>query len=110
MKKIVISLLTVLSALFILTACGNKKADYTEKTAESALNSGKNIEGKTVKFKVDQIDPKSSFGYNLQTGKHLNFVDSKNPNVKKGNTVTVKVKKVTSTLGSWIISYTDLKK
>lgn len=110
MKKIVISLVMVFSALFILTACGSKKADYTEKTAESALNTGKNIEGKTVKFKVGEIKPNSSFGYNIETGKHLNFVDSTNPKVKKGDTVTVKVKKVQSVLGSWIISYTDLKK
>lgn len=110
MKKISIGFIAVIAIFFTLAGCGNQKPDYTASTAESALNANKDIEGKTVQFKVNKVEPNSSFGYNLETGKHLNFVSSENPKVKKGETVTVKVKKVTSVLGSWVITYTSLKK
>jgi len=92
-----------------LASCGQKKADYTAAKAETALNAGKDIEGKTVSFTVKKVVPDSAFGYNLETGKHLNFTSSENPKVKKGDKVTVKVKKVTSMMGSWIITYDDLE-
>lgn len=110
MKKLIITLLSALSLLLILTACGTKKPDYTARTAESALNAGKNIDGKTVRFKVNKLEPSSAFGYNMQTGKHLNIKSTDNPKVKVGETVTVKIKTAKPVLGSWIISYTDLKK
>ncbi|MFD1430447.1 hypothetical protein [Lacticaseibacillus mingshuiensis] len=112
MKKRVLAILTVLSVLFALTACGAQavKPDYTEKTAETALNAGKDLEGKTVQLTVDKLAPNSMFGYNMQTGKHLNFVSSSNPKVKAGDKVTVKVTKVQSMMGSFIITYSDLKK
>lgn len=108
--KILATVLTVLCLSLVMTACGQKKADYTAKTAESALNSGEDLEGKTVKFKVQKLEPNSAFGYNMETGKHLNFVSNDNPKVKDGDTVIVKVKKITSTMGSYIITYTDLSK
>lgn len=61
--------------------------------------------GKTVCFTVDKLVPDSAFGYNLQAGEHLNFCSADNPKVSAGDTVTVSVEKVTSMLGSWIISY-----
>lgn len=80
--------------------------DYDDvKAFESALNSGDNLEGKTVQFKVNKLEPQSAFGYNLITGEHLNFVSSENPNAKEGDLVTVKVKQVQSMLGSWLIQY-----
>lgn len=42
-------------------------------------------------------------------GEHLNFVSSSNPDVKIGDIVTVKVEKVSSTLGSWFITYKKIK-
>ncbi|KLI76086.1 MULTISPECIES: hypothetical protein [Lacticaseibacillus] len=112
MKKGLLTVIAVLSILFTLTACGSAapKPDYTEAKAESALNAGKDLKGKTVQFKVKKIEPNSAFGFNLEAGKHLNFVSEENPKVKKGHTVIVKVKKAASTLGSWVITYTDLKK
>lgn len=113
MKKVT-KIIAIISTIFCLTviisACGQKKADYTAKTAESALNSGEDLKGKTVKFKVQKLEPNSAFGYNMETGKHLNFVSNDNPKVKDGDTVIVKVKKITSTMGSYIITYTDLSK
>lgn len=112
MKKGLLGLIALVLVLVTLTACGSaaSKPDYTEAKAESALNAGKDLKGKTVQFKVDKVEPNSALGYNLQAGKHLNFVSQENPDVKKGSTVIVKVKKVANTLGSWVITYTDLKK
>lgn len=113
MKRIAkfISLMAVVGCLvLIVTGCGQQKADYTAKTAESSLNAGKDIEGKTVEFKVNKLEPNSAFGYNMETGKHLNFVSNDNPKVKEGDTVIVKVKKVTSTMGSYIITYSKINK
>lgn len=87
------------------------KPDYaTAEDAEAALNAGKVLEGKTVRFRVNDLRPKSAFGYNLETGEHLNFVSSHNPKVKVGDVVIVKVKEVTSTLGSFVIKYSNLRK
>lgn len=72
---------------------------------ESALNEGKDMTGKKVRFKVTDYAPNSAFGYNLMGGKHLNFVSAKNPHVRKGQTIIVKVTDVYSFLGSWIITY-----
>lgn len=108
MKKLLLVIVS-LSCLFMLAGCGQKKPDYTAAKAETALNAGKDIEGKTVSFTVKEVVPDSAFGYNLEAGKHLNFTSSENPKVKKGDKVTVKVKKVTSMMGSWIITYEDLE-
>ena len=64
-----------------------------------------NLEGKTVAVTVDEFVPDSAVGYNIQTGEHLNFVSSENPDVKKGDKVILKAKKIESTLGSFIITY-----
>lgn len=108
--KIITTILVIFCLTIIVSACGQKKADYSAKTAESALNSGKDLEGKTIKFKVQELEPNSAFGYNMETGKHLNFVSNDNPKVEKGDTVIVKVKKTTSTMGSYIITYSNLSK
>ncbi|WP_370649467.1 lipoprotein [uncultured Ligilactobacillus sp.] len=108
-KKKLFLLILSLSCLFMLASCGQKKPDYTAKEAETALNNGDKIDGKTVSFTVTDYSPNSAFGYNLMTGKDLNFVSSDNPGVKKGAKVIVKVKEVKSLMGSWIITYEDLK-
>lgn len=72
---------------------------------ESDLNAGKDMTGKKVRFKVTDYAPDSAFGYNMMGGKHLNFVSLKNPHVRKGQMVTVKVTAVENFLGSWIVSY-----
>ncbi|KRL99744.1 hypothetical protein [Liquorilactobacillus satsumensis] len=105
MKKIRMVFIVLLSVLFLVSCGTAKKADYTTVQAEQALNKGKSIDGKTVKIKVDKLVPNSAFGYNIETGKHLNFVSSENPKVKKGQSIIVKVKKVESSLGSYIITY-----
>lgn len=102
MKKLSVLLL----ALGLLTACGGaSEPDYTTEQFEEALLNGEDLSGKTVSVTVDELVPDSAFGYNIQTGEHLNFVSSKNPNVKKGDEIVVKVEEVESVLGSFIITY-----
>lgn len=108
MKKATV-FFVIMVLLFSLTACGSEAVtpDYTDaESFEKALNSGADLTGKIVQFKVIEIVPNSMFGYNLQAGEHLNFCSSRNPGVSVGDTVTVKVKDISSMLGSYIISYT----
>lgn len=104
MKKLKVLLVAIL-AMFFLAACSSSEPDYTTEQAESALNEGENIEGKTVEITVDKFIPDGTLGYTIWTGEHLNFVSSENPEVKEGDTITVKVTKVESALGSFIINY-----
>jgi predicted RNA-binding protein with TRAM domain len=105
MKKFVVLLSAFMMLTLVLTGCGTVKPDYTTKQFETALNKGENLEGKTVSIEVDKLVPNSTFGYNIETGKHLNFVSGENPNVKKGDKLIVKVTKVQSVVGSYIITY-----
>lgn len=76
---------------------------------EAALNNGEDLTGKTVTFKVNKFVPDSFFGYNLQTGEHLNFCSAGHPGVSEGDTVSVRVISVSSMMGSYIISYEIIK-
>ena len=109
MKK-ALTLLLVFSLLALpLVGCESTPVtpDYTDVASFKAdLNAGKDLTGEIVQFTVDEIVPDSFFGYNLQSGEHLNFCSTSNPKVSVGDTVTVEVKEVTSMLGSYIISYT----
>lgn len=110
MKKVVATIISIITIL-VLSSCGTPKevkADYNTKDAESALNNGEDLTGKTVKITVDKLEPKSAFGYDIQTGEHLNFVSNDNPKVKKGDTLVVKVEEVDSVVGSFIITYTTV--
>ncbi|EHR4740218.1 hypothetical protein KUB91_002711 [Enterococcus faecalis] len=106
MKKIKY-FISILLLIIIFTACGTKevKPDYTTNEAETALNNGEDLTGKTVQFTVDKYVPDGSLGYTIQTGEHLNFISTENPNVKSGDTVIAKIKKVENLMGSWIITF-----
>lgn len=93
--------------VFCLAGCGKSvKPDYSSASKfEKDLNDGKNLKDKTVALTVDEIKPDSAFGYDIYAGDHLNFVSEDNPDVKKGDKIIVKAKKIKSLLGSWIISY-----
>lgn len=112
MKRIYLLLLSVL-LLLALVACKGQKVvvDYeNEVNFENALNAGEDVAGKVVTFTVNKVVPNSAFGYNLQTGEHLNFCSEKNPGVDEGEMVTVKVTEVSSLFGSYIITYEIIKK
>lgn len=102
MKRLLILLLVA----GLLAACaGNAKPDYNTEQLEEALNNGDSVDNRTVSITVDELVPDSAFGYNIQTGEHLNFVSTKNPNVKQGDELVVKVEDVDSIMGSYIITY-----
>lgn len=103
------SWLLVLGIMITLCSCGtvgSVSIDYGDaESFEAALNEGENLEGKVVQFTVLELHPDSAFGYNLWSGEHLNFVSSRNPDIKAGETVVVKATEITSSMGSWIIKY-----
>ena len=96
-----------------ITSCG--KADPVSRTStvdygdaesfEAALNAGENLEGKTVRIKVKEFHPNSDWGYNLWAGEHLNFVSSRNPDIKAGDEAVLRATVIESVMGSWKISY-----
>ena len=80
--------------------------DYGDaESFEVALNEGKNLEGKVVRFIAGEFHPDSKLGYNVWAGEHLNFVSSRNPDIKEGDTVTVKTTTIENMAGSWVINY-----
>ncbi len=80
--------------------------DYGDaESFEAALNEGKNLEGKVVRFVAGEFHPQSKLGYNIWAGEHLNFVSSRNPDIQEGDTVTVRITTIENLLGSWIIDY-----
>lgn len=98
-------LLGVLVLALTLTGCGGADADLTTAEFEQALNDGENVDGLTVAVEVVAIEPNSAFGYNMQAGDHLNFVSYENPQAEEGDIVVVRVEKVASMFGSYLITY-----
>ena len=120
MKKInfILLIITVAAALFICGCNENdaqqNKVDNSEEVVidygdaesfESALNEGKNLEGKIVRFSAGEFHPDSKLGYNVWAGEHLNFVSSRHPDIAEGDIVTVKIETIENLMGSWIIHY-----
>lgn len=107
MKKtlvLIISIILILSMCFAFTSCG--KVDYESAEAlEEALNAGEDCEGKIAVIKVVEYNPTGALGYTIWSGEHLNFISAENPKVKEGDEIKVKITKVKSLLGSWIINY-----
>ncbi len=80
--------------------------DYGDaESFEAALNEGKNLENKVVRFIAGEFHPDSKLGYNVWAGEHLNFVSSRNPDIQEGDTVTVRTTTVENMMGSWVITY-----
>lgn len=117
MKKVSSLILIIITALS-LVACGidsnpldslnpeQVTIDFeNEKDFEAALNADFDVIRKVVTFTVDKIAPDSAFGFNLQTGEHLNFCSEEPQDVNEGDTVTVRVIEVDTFLVSYIISY-----
>lgn len=116
-----ICVVSILSLLLVLTGCSNMEnektknstnfdeleLDYNDATSfENALNSGKKVNGKTVKFDVLEYKPDSLLGINCWAGEHLNFISDKELEVKAGDTIIGRIKEEpTSVLGSWEIKY-----
>ena len=104
-RKLVGILLMI--CLFMVGCDGVVKFDYTTEELEEALLNGENVEGMTVEVTVRAIEPDSAFGYNMQAGEHLNFVSAVNPETDEGDSKIVKIDRVASMFGSFIITYTE---
>ncbi len=111
MKKLVLVLSLVLFVGVLSAGCSagvTSMVDYESAEAfEAAINNGEGVEGKYVKVEVVAFEPASAFGFNIQAGEHLNFVDAENPTAEVGDQVVFKVEKVASMFGSYIITYTE---
>lgn len=113
MRKIRTGIVVFLvSAMLSLLLCscgggpGGTEVDYGDAAAfEEALNRGENLENKMLMFTVTELHPDSALGFNVCGGEHLNFISSRNPDLKVGDTAGVKATEITSLLGSWIIKY-----
>lgn len=109
MKKFLAMILVVFA--MAVAGCGAAGAakvvvDYGDaESFEADLVKGENLEGKTVMFVAGEVQPQSAYGYDVWAGEHLNFVSSRNPDIKEGDTVCVKVTTIESQLKSWIINY-----
>ena len=80
--------------------------DYGDEEAfEAALNSGDDLNGKTVSIIAQELHPESIYGYNIWAGIHLNFVSPDDPNVQVGDVLTVRITNAELVDQSWIISY-----
>lgn len=89
----------------------NYNIDYkTSEDFEKALNDEKKVKEKIVLFSVKKYAPDSAFGYNIQSGEHLNFISEKDIDVEKGYYVLAKITEEPYTfLNSWIIDYEVLE-
>ncbi|ADU21865.1 hypothetical protein [Ruminococcus albus] len=80
--------------------------DYGDEEAfEAALNSGDDLNGKTVSIIAQELHPESIYGYNIWAGIHLNFVSPDDPNVQVGDVLTVRITNAELVDQSWIIRY-----
>ena len=107
-KKVVGFVLVLVLAMSLCGCGGGSKVaiDYGDaESFEAALNAGENLEGKVVRFTALELHPDSAAGYNVWAGEHLNFISSRNPDIKAGDTVVVRAGEITSSLGSWFIKY-----
>lgn len=92
-----VSFALIICLLLSLCGCGNSDQakviiDYGDaESFEAALNEGKNLEGKVVRFVAGEFHPDSELGYNIWAGEHLNFVSSRNPDIQENDTITVRV-------------------
>ena len=87
------------------------KIDYrTAEEFEKALNNGKKVNGKIVKFIVIDYKPNSTLGINCWAGEHLNFISEEELDVQSGDTIIGKVTEEPNKLfsGSWKIKYNVL--
>ena len=79
--------------------------DYFDaESFEYALNNGEEVDGKVVKFELNDYKPDSAFGINLWAGEHLNFISESECDVKQGDIVICQItEEPYKFLGSWMI-------
>lgn len=125
--KVLIGCLILIFCLLTLTGCSSESTielenavfenvveesiiDYTRtEDFENDLNNGVNVEGKTVKFVLNDYKPDSILGHNSWAGEHLNFISKIDLKLKKDDEIIGKVVSAKKSLGSWIINYEVLQ-
>lgn len=66
--------------------------DYSDaESFESALDNDTKVKGKIVQFFVKEYVPDSVLGINCHAGEHLNFIFATKLDVKKGDTIVVRI-------------------
>lgn len=105
MKKFLMVTVLVLTVGALFGCSGGFIADYSTEEFETALNNGEDVSGKTVVVKVNQMEPNSKLGYNMQAGQNLNFVSSVDPKVEPGDEIVVTVDRVATMFDAFIITY-----
>lgn len=110
-SKEIICFVIMVMMILSLSGCKESRAgreiiDYADaESFEAALNKGENLEGKIVQFVAGEMKLDPTFGYNIWAGEHLNFVSSRHPDVKAGDTMVVKTATIQYVSNSWIIKY-----
>ncbi len=80
--------------------------DYEDAdTFEKALNDGKDVKNKVVKFVVSEYHPDSIAGYNAWAGEHLNFISGEDLKLSSKDVVVCRVLSTDKSWGSWYIDY-----
>lgn len=109
--KEIICLVIMVMMILSLSGCKESRAgreiiDYADaESFEAALNKGEKLEEKIVQFVAGEMKLDPTFGYNVWAGEHLNFVSSRHPDVKAGDTMVVKTATIQYVSNSWIIKY-----
>lgn len=96
----------------IATTAPGISLDFSDaESFEKALNEGKKVKGKIVRFAANDYKPDSVLGINIWGGEHLNFIVDKEYDVNAGDIVTGRVtKEASKTLfGSWKIAFEVLE-
>ncbi|MCR4989790.1 MAG: serine/threonine protein kinase [Lachnospiraceae bacterium] len=85
-------------------------ADYGDAySIERALEHGEDLQDKYVIFKVKSVHPDSTFGFNMWSGNHLNFISLTELDVKEGDLVSGRVETVDKMFGKyWIMYFTKI--
>ena len=80
--------------------------DYEDaESFEKALNDGKDVKNKVVKFIVSEYHPDSTAGYNAWAGKHLNFISKDDLKLNNNDVVVCRILSTDKSWGSWYIDY-----
>lgn len=104
MKKFIIILL----GFIFLTACG-MEADYNTQELQEALDNGEDVAGKTALVEVTDVVENVAFGYVMEAGDTLHFINSVKPNHKEGDKVLVEIEKYVKFFDAYTILYREVE-
>lgn len=87
------------------TVANHSADNLSTADAETMLNNGQSIDGKTVDVDILKVENATELGQNIQAGEHLNFYPTTQQyDLNPGDHVKFKVIAAKSALGSWLIT------